>query len=441
MFRRTALTIAAGLLVFQLISGVAIFFNLVQPLAQRSADDFAALLVLSARTWVELPPATRPAFEDELHVSHSLDLAVVESSLGEEVNHHPYINFLRSALKTRLNTGTTPRVTEQPDGRFHADIPMVKHVLRFSFSKDLITPRPSIALAWSFASGLLVTIIIAWLLARRVTAPILRLTEAALKIGEGVRPPQLPESGEHELASLARIFNHTAAQLAARRENQATLLAGVSHDLRSPLARLKMALGILAEERTSPLLTRMEHDIDEMNALIGAQLELARAQEPETIQLINIDVLIDDLVDAIQAHSLKQIDFRTDRQFCEVAVAPLALKRILDNLLNNALRYGGQGKLMVVKRRYADSLLIGVRDHGSGIPAELREAVFRPFFRLDPSRNRDTGGSGLGLAIARQLADTQGWRLAIKSRNGGGTSIWLAIPILKFIKAGAPSKN
>jgi len=432
LFRRTALTIAAGLLVFQLISGIAIFFNLMLPLAQRSADDFAALLVLSARTWVELPPATRPAFEEELHVNHGLDLTVVEPSIGEEVGHHPYINFLRSALKTRLNTSITPRVTEQPDGRFHADIPMANHVLRFSFSKDIVTPRPSLALAWSFAAGLLVTMIMAWLLARRVTAPIFRLTEAARQIGAGERPPHLPESGEHELASLARIFNHTAAQLTARRENQATLLAGVSHDLRSPLARLKMALGILAEERTSPLLMRMEHDIDEMNALIGAQLELARAQEPETIQLINIDVLIDDLIDAIQAHSLKQIDFRTDRQFCEVAVAPLALRRILDNLLNNALRYGGQGELMVVKRRYADSLLIGVRDHGSGIPAEFCEAVFRPFFRLDPSRNRDTGGSGLGLAIARQLADTQGWRLAIKSRIGGGTSIWLAIPISKF---------
>jgi two-component system osmolarity sensor histidine kinase EnvZ len=420
------------LLVFQLISGVAIFFNLMLPLAQRSADDFAALLTLSARTWVELPPATRPAFEEELHLNHGLDLTLVEPPLGEEVGHHPYINFLRSALKARLNTGITPRVTEQPDGRFHADIPMANHVLRFSFSRDIVTPRPSLALAWSFAAGLLVTMIMAWLLARRVTAPILQLTEAARQIGAGERPPQLPESGEYELVSLARIFNHTAAQLAARRENQATLLAGVSHDLRSPLARLKMALGILAEERTSPLLMRMEHDIDEMNVLIGAQLELARAQEPETTQLINIDVLIDDLIDAIQAHSLKQINFRTDRQFCEVAVAPLALRRIFDNLLNNALRYGGQEKLMVVKRLYADCLLIGVRDRGYGIPAKLREAVFRPFFRLDPSRNRDTGGSGLGLAIARQLADTQGWRLAIKSRIGGGTSIWLAIPISKF---------
>lgn len=85
---------------------------------------------------------------------------------------------------------------------------------------------------------------------------------------------------------------------------------------------------------------------------------------------------------------------------------------------------------MVVRRRYLDGILIGVRDHGPGIPAELREVVFRPFFRIDSSRNRDTGGHGLGLAIARQLADTQGWSLTIKPRVSGGTSIWIAIPFL-----------
>jgi two-component system, OmpR family, osmolarity sensor histidine kinase EnvZ len=429
LFRRTALTVAAGLLVFQLISGAAIFFNLMLPLAHRSADDFAALLVLSARTWVELPPETRPAFEKELLTSHGLDLTEVEASSDSEVSHHPYINFLRSALNNRLKNNNTTRVTEQPDGRFHADIPMAKHVLRFSFSKEMIGPRPSLALVWSLTAGLLVTLIIAGLLAHRVTAPILRLTEAARKIGAGEQPPQLPEVGEYELADLARIFNHTAAQLAARRENQATLLAGVSHDLRSPLARLKMALGMLAEEHTSPLLTRMEHDIDEMDALIGAQLELARAQEPEDLQSTNIDTLIIELIDATQAHSSKKIKFRADRLTCQVAVAPLALKRILGNFLNNALRYGGQGELMIIRRRCVDSILIGVRDRGPGIPAELRETVFRPFFRLDPSRNRNSGGSGLGLAIARQLADTQGWRVAIKPRIGGGTGIWLVIPI------------
>ncbi|MDZ7585676.1 MAG: ATP-binding protein [Thiobacillus sp.] len=428
LFRRTALTVAAGLLVFQVASGAAVFFNLMLPLAHRSADDLAALLVLSARTWVELPTATRPAFEDELRLSHDIDLTEANAPLGDDVKHLPYVNFLRTSLTSRLNPGTALRLAEAADGRFHADIPMARHVLRFSFSKELLAPRPSLALAWSIAAGLLVTMILAWLLARRITAPVARLALAARQIGSGEHPPRLPESGEHELAELARIFNQTAVQLAARRENQSTLLAGVSHDLRSPLARMKMALGMLAEERASPLLARMERDVAEMETLIGAQLELARSQEREAAAATDIDALLGELIEAAEAQSPGQTRLRADAPACHAVIAPLALRRILGNLLDNALRYGGPGRLELVRRHYSGCILFGVRDRGPGIPAELREAVFRPFFRLDPSRNRGTGGSGLGLAIARQLADTQGWEVALKLRVGGGVSAWLAIP-------------
>jgi len=430
LFRRTALTVAAGLIVFQLASGAAIFFNILVPLAHRSADDLAALLVLSARTWVELPAATRPDFEAELKLSHGLDLTEATTPAGDEPGHHPYLNYLRASLATRLDPASAPRVTETADGDFHADIPMANRVLRFSFSKDLLPQRPAYALAWSIAAGLLVTLVLAWLLARRITAPVARLAEAAAQIGSGQRPPRLPESGERELAELARIFNLTASQLAARRENQGTLLAGVSHDLRTPLGRIKMALGMLAEERDSPLLARMERDVAEMETLIGAQLELARAEEREAAQTTDIDALLAELIDAAEAQSPGQTRLRADGLPCHAEIAPLALKRILGNLLDNALRYAGPGRLDLVRRRCSGGLLIGVRDRGPGIPAERREAVFRPFFRLDPSRNRATGGSGLGLAIARQLANTQGWRIAVKPRVGGGASVWVAIPLL-----------
>ena len=427
LFRRTVLTVAAGLLVFQIASGTAVFLYITRPLAQRSADDLAALLVLSARTWVELPATTRPAFEEELKLSHDIGLTEAGAPLGSDIKHLPYVNFLRTSLTSRLDSGTALHVAEAADGRFHVDIPMARHVLRFSFAKDLLGPRPSFALAWSVAAGLLVTLVTAWLLARRITAPVARLAEAARLIGSGEHPPRLQESGEHELAELAQIFNQTAAQLAARRENQSTLLAGVSHDLRSPLARMKMALGMLAEERTSPLLTRMERDVVEMETLIGAQLELARSQEREPAQATDIDALLSELIESAEAQSPGQTRLRTDGPSCHATIAPLALKRILGNFVDNALRYGGPGRLELVRRRCADGILIGVRDRGPGIHADLREAVFQPFFRLDPSRNRASGGSGLGLAIARQLAETQGWTIAIKPRVGGGVSAWLAI--------------
>lgn len=429
LFRRAVLTVAAGLVVFQVAASLAIYANVLLPLARRSANDFAAFLVLSARTWVELPPGTRPAFAAELAESHQVELSEAPDPREQDVRRHPYMKLLRDAIDERLDPGETARVAELPDGRFHVDIPMAGHELHFSFSRELLSQSPLAALWWILAAAIAVTLATAWLLARRVTAPVARLAEAARTIGAGERPAHLPETGDRELADLARAFNETAAQLAAQRENQATLLAGVSHDLRTPLARLRMALGILAEERASPLIPKMEADIAEMDALIGAELALARAREREESRDTDVDALLAERVQAAGALAPGEVRLRATGSPCRAALAPLALQRIVANLVDNALEHGGAKAVQVVRRRCGRMLLVGVRDRGPGIPAALREAVFRPFFRLEPSRNRATGGSGLGLAIARQLADTQGWRLALKARRGGGTSAWLAIAL------------
>lgn len=427
LFQRTALTVAAGLLIFQIASGAAMFVNLVLPLAQRSADDLADLLILSARGWVELPPEKRPAFEQELQEKYALKLQESRSGPSEETGFYPYIRFLRSALNTRLAPGQAPRLSEDVHQHFRVEFIQLGHRLCFEFSKDRITPHPSWALAWIALSGILATLGLAWLLARRVTAPVANLAEAARRFGRTGIAPELPETGAAEFADLARIFNETSRQLLAQRENQTTLLAGVSHDLRSPLARMKMALGLLAEESSSPLLQRMERDIAEMDELIGAQLELARAQEVEKAENTDIDALLIDQVEAAEAQAPGRLQLRADGPPCCAEIAPMALRRCVGNLLGNALRYGGGREIQVVRRRLKGRIFIGVRDRGPGIPPELAEAVFRPFYRLESSRSRHTGGSGLGLAITRQLTQTQGWKVALKTRRGGGASAWLLI--------------
>ena len=440
LFRRAVLTVAAGMIVFQVAAGFAVFVYVLSPLAKRSANDFAAFLVLTARTWAELPPETRPAFAAELAESHRIALTDASDHLEEDVRNHPYMSLLRDALATRLEPGTAMRLTELPDGRFHVDIPMAGHDLHFSFAKDLVSQSPLKALWWILAAGFLVTLATAWLLARRVTAPVARLAHAAREIGAGERPRRLPESGDRELAELARAFNETAAQLAAQHDNQATLLAGISHDLRSPLARLKMALGILGEEKPSTLVVRMEADIEEMNGLIGAQLELAKARECEAACRTDVDALLSGRVGAACALAPGEVRLRASGPPCLAIVAPLALQRIVANLVDNALGHAGAIAVEVVRRRCRSAVFVGVRDRGPGTPAELHEAVFQPFFRLESSRNRATGGSGLGLAIARQLAETHGWKLAIKSRRGGGTSVWLAIRPARDGRGDQPGK-
>lgn len=417
------------MLVFQLAAGYAVFEHVLSPLARRSADDFAAFLVMSARTWVELPPETRAAFAAELADGHRIVVSGEPDPREEDVRLHPYMTLLRDALDARLAPGPGARLTELPDGRFHVDISMGERELHFSFSQDLVSQSPMKALWWILAAGLVVSVGTAWLLARRVSAPVARLADAARRIGSGEHPMMLPEDGDRELAELAGAFNATAAQLAQERENQATLLAGVSHDLRTPLARLRMALGMLGEERRSPLVSRMDIDVAEMDCLIGAQLALSRAREREAASETDIDAVLAERAEAASSLAPGEVRLRAARGPCNASVAAVAFRRIVANLVDNALTHGGPGRVDLVRRRCGKTVFVGVRDRGPGIAAELREAVFRPFFRAEPSRNRATGGSGLGLAIARQLAETHGWRLAIKPRYGGGTSAWLAITV------------
>lgn len=425
LFHHTALTIAVGLLLFQLISAAAVFNNLIFPLAQRSADDLSALLIWSGQVWQTSSPPERISFEKELRDKHGIGIKVVTQPQTETITPYPYPNFLRNALKKRLPEQSQVRVTEDAHEQFQVELYRQEEWLHFEFAKALLTPQPALALFWTLTAGIAATLIVAWVLAKRITAPIARLTIAAKRIGQGQLPQQLPESGEAELAELARIFNETARQLQARRENQNTLLAGVSHDLRSPLARMKMALGVLAEQQPSKLIERMEHDIAEMDTLIGAQLELARAQEPEKAEQIQLKQFLEDVVDA----GSSQAPGRLHLKHCPnliVSLAPTSLRRCLDNLIVNALRYSN-GPVDIVCRYYHGTFYIGIRDRGPGIPRHLRETVFRPFYRLESSRNRATGGSGLGLAITRQLAETQGWQVRIKSRYGGGSAAWLFI--------------
>lgn len=426
LFRCTAMTLAMGLLIFQIAAAAAMFANLVLPLAHRSADDLADLLILSARVWNDLPPDQRPAFETEMRAKYGLSLVQPPADPADETGWFPYIRFLRSALIARL-PDQSPSVSEHDHERFRVIFALSGRPMQFEFSKDRITPRPSLALAWVLLFGIVATLILAWLLARRVTAPVARLAVAARRIANAGHVSPLPETGCAEFIELARVFNDTARQLQAQRENQTTLLAGVSHDLRSPLARMKMAVGLLAEHSDSPLLSRMERDIAEMDNLIGAQLELARAQEGEPVKPADLDELLRDAVEAAEAQAPGRIILRAKGSVDRVEIAPVSLRRCLGNLLENALRYGGAGRIQVVRRRIKGSIFIGVRDRGPGIPAQLAEQVFRPFYRLESSRNRITGGSGLGLAIARQLAQTQGWKIAIKSRWRGGASVWLQI--------------
>lgn len=422
LFGRSAITVSLAFIVFQALTVAAILTFVLVPLAKRSADDLAELIILSAQTWVELPPETRPDFEQTLARNHGLWLFTARAPLQPNTRFAPYQYLLKTALEKHVGKPVSVTVSEWNEPWLWAEIHSAGQRIQIGFPHSRIGVQPVLALLLVLGAGMLLALATALILARRITLPLAQLSLASENVGQGRTPDLLPESGPEELANVARNFNRMAVQVRDLLANRTTLLAGISHDLRTPLARMNLALEMLPGNTDPKLIHRLQHDLEQMNRLIGAFLDVSRSLGHEEKQEVDLNALIQEL-----AEETRRSDPRSEVEYvpappCRTRAAPLALRRILTNLLDNAARYGA-GKPVSIQWEAMQKGQVRIRilDRGPGIPEDQREAVFQPFYRIESSRNTATGGSGLGLAIARQLADSNGWKLELLPRSGGGT--------------------
>lgn len=420
--RHYALMLAAFFIAFELVMAATVVGLLMVPMARRAAGDLAGLMVLSAQTWSELPPETRPAFEVELAHNHLLALRADMPVDQANPLHGPYLYFLEEALAEKAG-GRLDLFAEDINGRtwYWVSLPSGDGRLAVGLPHDRIGTQPVNAMLFSLAAALAMALIAAAWLARRAVGPLARLEQAAARVGRGEAPELLPETGPRELATLARRFNAMAQQVRDLLAARTTLLAGVSHDLRTPLARMRVALALLEKKPGPKLYARIEADIEEMDRLIGNVLDLARGLASETPADVDLRAMLKDLVGSDDHVAISCPDLH-------VPVAPFALRRAIGNLLENARRYGGEGPIDLVVEAWPGQVRVGVLDRGPGIPAEQLDAVFEPFHRLDAARNPAIGGAGLGLTIVRQLAQVNHWRVELESRAGGGLAAWLTLP-------------
>jgi two-component system osmolarity sensor histidine kinase EnvZ len=274
--------------------------------------------------------------------------------------------------------------------------------------------------------GALVIFLTSGWLARWLIGPLAQLAKATQRIGKGQRPVPLAESGPTELATLAHEFNRMGVEVETLLNNRTTLLAGISHDLRSPLTRIQLALGMLDDKPDVDLLARITRDVNHMNQLIARCLEVGRDFAERESSRFNLC----DLLAEIAREQAPGIEIRGRKgPDCQLHAKPLALRRILSNLIDNAARYGDRQLIDIEYDVIDRKVEIRILDHGPGIPEHQREAVFQPFHRLDPSRSSRTGGSGLGLAIVRQIAQANDWKVWLSPRDGGGTVAHVRLPL------------
>jgi len=425
--RQNTLALAGAFILIELLVIGLFAYLVVRPLARSSADDLAGLMVLSAQTWAELPPQTRPAFEVELLNSHALALRGEPPAQAQDEWHAPYFYLLEDALARRLGRVQHLSSETLDTGTWYwAQVPIGRGALSVGLSAERVSSQPVLALVLALMMGLLLAMGLAFWLARRLTRPLAQLEAASALIGQGGSPALLPETGPRELVTLSRRFNAMAQQVRDLLTARTTLLAGVSHDLRTPLARMRLALEMLKDSPDPALIDRLERDIEQMNQLIGQVLTLARGLEHEKPVALQLDEFLSKLAGE---YSTPASPVTASSPAIALPLAATALQRVLGNLLQNAQRYAPGLPVELVARLDGQALHIGVLDCGPGIAPDQLEAVFQPFHRLEASRSPATGGFGLGLAIVRELVRANGWQVRLSARPGGGLQAWLEIPV------------
>ncbi|PAU65299.1 two-component sensor histidine kinase [Pseudomonas sp. PIC25] len=272
-----------------------------------------------------------------------------------------------------------------------------------------------------FASQSLALVIAAWIGARLLTRPIRRLSQAAERLSENLDSLPMNETGPAEVRQAAHSFNRMQARIREQVEQRSRMLTAVSHDLRTPLARMKLRVEQVENEA---LRDRLAQDLGEMNQMLEATLSYLREQRSqEEAQLFDLQALAESLAENAQDQGA---DVQVEGHCRPVRAQPMALRSCLGNLLGNALRYAGHAHIQLLDGE--QEIEVRVIDRGPGIPEDKREAVFEPFFRLESSRNRNSGGVGLGLSIALEASKRLGGSLALKETPGGGLTAILRLP-------------
>ena len=426
LFGRTAIAFTLAFLLFSLFSlGLVIYF-VTTPLTQRVASDLSALAVLTTQIWVELPPGTRPDFEQEMKRHHDISIGLAERGLPVDPAPVQYLQDLIDALAER--TGGDLEILYDPtipDWRW-VDIPMGGRLMRVGFDTRRFATRIPLTLILMALAGTLIAVVTSLLMVRRITQPLAALAMASTRIGEGRRGEPLPEEGASELQELTRNFNQMERQLEVLIENRTTLLAGISHDLRTPIARMQLELELLNDDSDQELIEGLRADLSEMNEIISATLQLTQGISEDVTRQLPVCMELKSLVDDYRS---REVEIEFAGQDGLVRDLPItAFRRVLGNLIDNALRYGGGQPIKLSCSRQEEGVLIEVIDQGPGIPEHQRTIVMQPFKRIEDSRSRESGGSGLGLAIVDQLCRLNQWHFELDGGERGGTVAKLFIP-------------
>lgn len=271
-----------------------------------------------------------------------------------------------------------------------------------------------------------------WLFVRKVNRPLKSLEAAALDVSRGHYPKPLQEDGTSEMIAVTQAFNRMASGIKQLEDDRTLMTAGISHDLRTPLTRIRLATEMLPEEQDW-VKDGIVHDIEDMNDIIDQFIDYARIDQKEKRELVKLNDLIEELVQVRHVEENHTIALEL-ANLPETQMRKIAIKRVLDNLIENAFKYGSS-KIEIKTMHDPMRKLVHccVRDFGAGISDDDIETMFSPFVRGDKARGTAHGssGSGLGLAISKRIVDMHGGSIRIENHSEGGLNVWFTLPVIR----------
>ncbi|HWT09325.1 MAG TPA: ATP-binding protein [Roseomonas sp.] len=427
---RVMLVLFAGLIVFHLGSLWLHQIGTEATLGSTREEQLAERLAAAKRSVAALPAQERDGLAHALS-SASLDLHWTPApTVGLAGGSSPRIE----ALRTRLGELVPELETEGLRlGYASSDGEATPHALLgalplpdgswLNFSAALFRPaapeHATLASTTAMAVGIL---LLGLVVVRLIGRPLRALSDAADRIGRPGEAARMVEEGPHEVRHAAQAFNRMQGRIDRLIADRTQALAAVSHDLRTPIARLRLRAGFVEDGEAA---RAIDADLDEMEAMIDATLAYLRGEaEAEEARPADLVTMLGTLCDAA-ADAGAAVTLEAPPQ-ARLRCRPLTLKRAFANLIDNAVKYGDGARVLVEDG--AAAVTVRIEDDGPGIPEDQTEAVFEPFRRLEYSRNRGTGGSGLGLTIARRAVEQHGGSLTLANRAGGGLVATVRLP-------------
>ncbi|XOV80171.1 MAG: two-component system sensor histidine kinase EnvZ [Aestuariibacter sp.] len=421
-FGQTVLLIGVLLLINQVVSYLSVTYYFIGP----SVKQINSLLATQIKVlFLEGSDYQDPDFRERFFDATGIRIFTEESAVENGLNSATYYQFFSREMSEQLGGPAEVRVSSGNRYIFWVRPPQAPNIWITVPLSGVGDANISPLTIYLMVIGVL-SVLGGWIFVRRLNRPLQALQKAALDVGRGNIPPPLKEEGSSEIVAVTQAFNRMAKGIKQLEDDRTLLTAGISHDLRTPLTRIRIATEMLPQDQNW-ISEGIIHDIEDMNDIIDQFIDYVRQDKSEKTELTDLNGLITEVAQARTIEEQHDIDLHL-ADIPAIQLRKVAIKRVLENLIENAFRYGSDRiELATGIKKKKNEVFFTVRDFGKGIPNDQIEELFQPFKQGDEARG--SVGSGLGLAIIKRIVDMHNGIIELRNHSLGGLEATVFLPI------------